>query len=117
MGNGKSEKIFIFIALLIALAMAALISPFASSSPDGLEKMAERLGFLHRAEGKSMWEHSPMPDYAVPGVEKESSATGLAGVIGTLAVFGITFALGWSVLRLRHRRNQRLEEQRARPSH
>lgn len=113
MGTGKREMTFILIALLLALAMAAILSPWASSFPDGLEKVAEQMGFLHRAEGKPAWEHSPMPDYAVPGVQSEALSTGLAGLLGTLMVFGIASILGWGLIRLRHRRDRGSEEQRA----
>ena len=109
MSNGKNSRIFILTALLAALAMAALLSPWASSSPDGLEKVAERIGFLHRADGRAAWEHSPLPDYAVPGVRSESLSTGLAGLLGTLIVFSLTFALGWGVIRLRRRRKSGTE--------
>ena len=113
MGAGKSDMTFFLIALLAALAMAAIMSPWASSLPDGLEKVAERMGFLHRAEVKPAWEHSPMPDYAVPGVQSEALSTGLAGLLGTLMVFGIASLLGWGLIRLRHRRAPDSEEQRA----
>jgi cobalt/nickel transport protein len=117
MRTDKSERTFVLITLLAALAMAAILSPWASSFPDGLEKVAEQMGFLHRAEVKPAWEHSPMPDYAVPGVRSEALSTGLAGLLGTLMVFGIASVLGWGLIRLRHRRDRGSEEQRASDLH
>ncbi len=34
-----------------------------------------------------------MPDYAVPGVDDPRVATGLAGFVGTLVVFGLGYGL------------------------
>jgi cobalt/nickel transport system permease protein len=87
----------------VAVLLGALASPFASSFPDGLEKVAEKAGFLHRADGRPVWGSSPLPDYAVPGVKAEGLATGLAGAAGTAAVF----AVGFLVLRLLRRRRAR----------
>jgi cobalt/nickel transport protein len=83
----------IFFWLLAALILAFFISPFASSSPDGLEKVAEDKGFLEKGEVAPAVT-SPMPDYAWPGVNRESLATGLAGIFGTLLVFGTAYGIG-----------------------
>ncbi|RKO67590.1 PDGLE domain-containing protein [Desulfofundulus salinus] len=76
--------------LLVALAIAAFLSPFASPSPDGLERVAEDKGFLHLAEGKELI-HALMPDYVFPGIASEGLATSLAGLVGTLLVFGAMY--------------------------
>lgn len=92
--------VFIGVALIVAAVLAIFISPFASSSPDGLEKVAEDKGFLRAAEeADTAWDHSPVPDYAMPGVNNEKVATGLAGIIGVLltvvVMAGVSFlALG-----------------------
>ncbi|MGB3768113.1 MAG: PDGLE domain-containing protein, partial [Phormidesmis sp.] len=39
---------FFLIGLGVALIIAAVVSPFASSNPDGLERVAEDLGFIDR---------------------------------------------------------------------
>ena len=41
----------------------------------------------------SLQDDSPIPDYAFPGVQNERVATGLAGFIGTLAVFGLGYGV------------------------
>lgn len=79
--------------LLLSLGLATLFSPFASPWPDGLEKVAETLGFLERAEEMEPLLPAPIPDYAVPGVRREALATALAGLIGTLVVFGAGYLL------------------------
>lgn len=78
--------------LLIALALA-VASPLASANPDGLEWVAEQQGFLDTAQG-SLYEI--IPDYAVPGVSSEALATIIAGIIGTLLVFGIAIFIARS---------------------
>ncbi len=90
----KKSWAFVVIALIASLALAALISPFASSHPDGLEKVASDKGFLAKAEDEEpAWRFSPMPDYVVTGVGSEALATALAGVAGTLIVFVAGFAI------------------------
>ncbi|ADG82090.1 PDGLE domain-containing protein [Thermincola potens] len=82
----------IIIALLFALAVAAFLSPFASSHPDGLERVAEDKGFLHKAEGKEVIQ-SPMPDYTVPWIRNEKISGSAAGVIGTILTFGLMYGV------------------------
>lgn len=77
--------------LLTALAVAIFLSPFASSSPDGLERVAEDLGFIDKGEEQVL--KSPIPDYAFPGIENEKVATSVAGAAGTLITFGAVYAL------------------------
>ena len=83
-------KRFTILALAVALGLATAASPFASSSPDGLERVAVEKAFLDRSEAQ---ETSALSDYAVPGVGDERVATGLAGFAGTLLVFGAGFGV------------------------
>jgi hypothetical protein len=85
-------RLFTILALALAVGLAAAVSPYASSSPDGLEKVAGDEAFLDQAVQKD----SPAPDYAFPGVGDARVATGLAGFAGTLVVFG--FGYGIAVL-------------------
>ena len=78
--------------LLLALFVAALLSPFASSHPDGLERVAEDKGFLEKSEGKPAVT-SPIPDYIFPGIKNESVATAAAGIAGTLFTFGVMYGV------------------------
>lgn len=78
--------------LAIALAVAIFLAPFASSQPDGLEWVGHRLGFVSGVERPLV--NAPMADYQVPALRvSEGVATALAGLAGTLAVFGLGFAL------------------------
>jgi len=87
------------ISLVICLAVASL-SPLASSSPDGLERVAEDKGFIELAQGSPF---EVIADYVFPGIENEAVATILAGLIGTLILFGVAYTLAW-LLALRKRR-------------
>mgnify|MGYP005871004355 CR=1 FL=1 len=75
---------------LLAALLLVLLSPLASSWPDGLERVAEDLGFIDRAQDPA---YEALPDYTVPGVTSEAISTILAGVIGALAVFGVTWII------------------------
>ena len=86
------------IGLLIAFAVA-LLSPLASPHPDGLERVAENQGFLDRARDAP---YEVVPDYVFPGIENEAVATIVAGLVGTLVVFGVGVGLAWIV----HRRQK-----------
>ncbi|MBN1374973.1 MAG: PDGLE domain-containing protein [Dehalococcoidia bacterium] len=77
------------IGLLIAFALA-LISPIASAFPDGLEKVADDHEFIDKANEPGF---SVIPDYSFPGVSNEALATIIAGIIGTLVVFGLGLGL------------------------
>jgi hypothetical protein len=80
---------FITAGLAVAFALAFFVSPQASSSPDGLERVATDEGFIDTAEDSAV-AGSALADYAVRGVDGERISTGLAGIIGV----AVTFALG-----------------------
>ena len=69
------------------------MSPYASSSPDGLEKVAGDKAFVDQGRLHSIQEEPPVPDYAFPGIDDARVATGLAGFGGTLLVFGLGYGL------------------------
>lgn len=93
----KQEILF---GLAVAVVLAVVLSPFASPWPDGLEKVAESLGFLEKGEGEPIFS-SPIPDYAWPGLKSEKLATSAAGVSGTLIVFGLGYGLAALIRRSR----------------
>ena len=86
-------KKLLLASFIVALLVAAFLSPFASSSPDGLERVAEDKGFLEKGEGKNAIS-SPLPDYLFPGISNEKLATSAAGVAGTLLTFGFLYGFG-----------------------
>ena len=84
---------FTILALAVAVGLASAASPYASSAPDGLEKVAAEQAFLERGGLHAVQEEAPAPDYAFPGVDDPRLATGLAGFLGTLAVFGLGYGI------------------------
>lgn len=86
--------------LLASLGVVLLLAPLASAFPDGLEHVAEKLGFSGEAAEPVA---APMPDYEVTGVGSSTLSTILAGSIGTTLVFGV----GWAVARLAQRFSRR----------
>lgn len=86
---GKKEILF---GLMVAIFLAFVLSPFASQWPDGLERVAEDKGFLQKQAIKPALS-SPIPDYTWPGLKNEKIATSVAGVFGTLIVFGTGYII------------------------
>lgn len=94
---------FILWSMLACLLIAGGVSYFASSSPDGLERVAHDKGFAGKASETAKLP-APMPDYSVPGVRNRFLSGALAGIAGTVAVFGLSVAVGWA---LRSRKRMR----------
>jgi hypothetical protein len=79
--------------IVVGLGLAvlvALFSPFASSHPDGLERVAEDEGFIAEAKDPP---YEVIADYVFPGIENESVATILSGLIGIAIVAAVCFGL------------------------
>ena len=106
----RSSNLRIFLAggLLVAIGLAMLVSGFASSSPDGLNKVAEDHGFAANAK-EHLFENGPLAGYAVKGVNSDRLSTGLSGLIGVLVTFGIGLAL-FALLRVLRAGDQRSSE-------
>lgn len=107
MSSTRSRTLGPFVAagLVVGLVLAVLVSPFASSSPDGLEKVAEDQGFAESA-GEHGLAGSPLADYGVEGVADERLATGLSGLVGTLLTFAVAGGLVLVVRRSAARRTE-----------
>jgi cobalt/nickel transport system permease protein len=90
-GAVPARRLLVIQGGLIAVGLAVFLSPFASALPDGLEQVAGRLGFEHRAEEPPV--PSPMPDYGVPGLTSSTLGTMVAGLAGTALAFGLSWLL------------------------
>jgi cobalt/nickel transport protein len=82
----------IILCLIIAIVIAVFMSPLSSSWPDGLERVAQNIGFIERSKQVPVMK-APMPDYIFPGLKNEMLSTALSGVLGTVIMFGIGYAL------------------------
>ncbi len=82
----KSIDKSILIGGIIVALLLAILSPLASSYPDGLEKVAEDLGFLSKGQGPL---YNIIPDYVFPGIHDEKLATIIAGVLGVLLIASV----------------------------
>jgi cobalt/nickel transport protein len=79
----NTKRLYI-IGFAITLLIAGVFSFYASSSPDGLEKVAIDLGFIDTAKDSAV-SGSALADYGVQGVENERLSVGIAGIVGVLA--------------------------------
>jgi cobalt/nickel transport protein len=80
----------VWIGVALAAALAAFASPLASSLPDGLERVAIDLGFVHRARAR----RAPAADYETPGLERTALGVAVSGVAGVLSVALLAVGLG-----------------------
>ena len=90
--NKSNLKKFYALFFLAALSLAGGLSFYASSSPDGLEKVAEDEGFLESAQDSAL-SNSPLADYGLAGLDSERLSVGIAGVVGVVATAVIALAL------------------------
>ena len=96
--------------LIVAFLLAFFVSPFASSSPDGLEKVAADKGLDTGAKAHALAD-GPLADYSVKGVDNKKLSTGMAGVIGV----SITFAAGLGLFLVLKAVRRRHEHEPAEP--
>jgi cobalt/nickel transport system permease protein len=76
--------------LAVAIGLALFAVPFASSWPDGLERVAGLLGFSG-AEARPL--PAPMAGYRFSFLGSATAATSAAGVLGALVAFSLAYAL------------------------
>ena len=88
----------VLVGLAVSLVLAAGVSYYASSHPDGFEKSAGEIGFLNTAEDSPL-AGSPLAEYGVAGVENERLSGGLAGVIGVASTAAISFGIFYGLRR------------------
>jgi cobalt/nickel transport protein len=108
-----SRRVFLVTGLLVAFLLAGVVSSFASSSPDGLDRTAldgctvDASGEITggRCMAQQEQEHqlgdSPLAGYALTGIDNPYLATGLSGVLGVALTFGVGGGIFWLVRRRR----------------
>ncbi len=86
--------------LLVALLLAGIVSYYASSSPDGLNRVAADHGFAETERDHGAAD-GPLAGYETEGVDNGRLSGGLAGVVGCVVVLAVA---GGLVVVLRRRR-------------
>ncbi len=79
----------------VAVFCALFLSPLASSLPDGLNRVAQDVGFAGKEAGGA---GGLLPHYAIPGLSG-NLATGLAGLLGVALTISIGYFIATAVKR------------------
>jgi cobalt/nickel transport system permease protein len=89
---GKENKPVIMYGAVVILGLLLFITPFASHLPDGLDRVAQSLGFeTHKIENQGF--STPLKDYRFFGIESPTLSNVAAGFTGAALVFAISFLL------------------------
>ncbi len=80
---------FLIGGIAVAIIISILAPFLASGNPDGLESTLESLGV---AETEAVFE-SPLPDYAIPGMEDNPLGGVVVLIVGTLLVLLVALGL------------------------
>jgi cobalt/nickel transport system permease protein len=79
------------VPVVIILLISGLLSLVASAWPDGLERVAENLGFINLAEQVRVAVPTPFADYSIEGLGP--IGTSIAGIIGSIVCFAVAFGI------------------------
>lgn len=93
--SGAAAKLggFAVAGLMTALAVSAVLAPFKSERPDGLDAVSQKTGFaeLEKERPPLMWE-----DYSIvtpASAQLPMLSVSVAGIVGTLVVFAASIVL------------------------
>jgi len=88
--NKPARNIGVVVGGLLISLVLVVLSPLASSHPDGLEWVAEKHGFIEVAREAF---YNIVPDYSMPGISNPALATIVAGILGAVIVFGVAYGI------------------------
>lgn len=88
--SAKASSGWVYVGGLIAIAVV-LLSPFASTDPDGLERVATDMGFINAGQSAP---YQLIPDYAIPFLGNTNLSTIAAGIVGVLVVGLVVLLIG-----------------------
>lgn len=97
-GSVRSLRAVLAVGLLVVLLLAGVASHYASSAPDGLDRVATDTGIGAGAESHPLGD-GPLADYSTTGVEHERLSGGVAGVVGVAMTFLLVSAVAVAVRR------------------
>jgi cobalt/nickel transport system permease protein len=86
-------RTFVFGGVLTAVFFAVVVSQFAASDPDGLERVAEDEGFLESGRAHAFAD-SLFADYATAGIDNQTLSLGIAGLAGVT----LTLLVGYGIV-------------------
>jgi cobalt/nickel transport system permease protein len=78
------------VGLVLAALVVVIFAPLASGDPDGLNRVAENLGFARHEQPPP---YEILPGYEVPFLTGNAS-TIVAGLLGVLVVFALIWVIG-----------------------
>jgi hypothetical protein len=93
----RSRAGWVLIALALTVLVVVAAAFLASGDPDGLERVAEDVGFLDAGQGSPF---SVIADYVFPGLDGPT-ATIAAGVVGAAVLFAVVWLIGRMLSRSR----------------
>jgi cobalt/nickel transport system permease protein len=89
---GEEQKFQGWLVPVISiLLVAGVLSLVASGWPDGLERVAENVGFIDLAEQVRIEVPTPLADYEIPSLGL--IGTSIAGLVGSVVSFGVAFGI------------------------
>lgn len=91
----------LLVGLLAAVVIGGVVSYFASSSPDGLEKTQEDMAAAAPPHTPAAPPPSPFAEYNLKGVPTGLLSNAAAGVAGSLLVLGVLLGVGYALKRRR----------------
>ena len=90
-------KRVVWMAAIVTLLLVALGVLVSSSFPDGLERVAVKLGFA--SKGSTVGIQSPLANYETRYFRSRWAAQASAGLVGVALLYGFGVLLGKSVRR------------------
>jgi cobalt/nickel transport system permease protein len=91
-GTRKENRPAFIYGVMIIVAMLLFVAPFASRRPDGLDRVAQTLGFeTKKIENQGF--STPLQEYRFFGIESPALSTIAAGMTGACIVFVFSFFL------------------------
>lgn len=90
----RNNKRLFVIGLLAAIVIAVVVAQFASSSPDGLQYVAEEQGFAEAATDHDL-ASTPLANYGSDLTDNSWVNTAVAGIAGVLLTLGIGYGAFW----------------------
>jgi len=88
--SSKGGRGWIYAGVVVSL-FTVLLSPLASASPDGLNRVAEEMGFLRLGQSAP---YQILPGYTIPFLGQTALSTIVAGAVGALVVLGLMVLIG-----------------------